>query len=32
MALKIKCNDDRVRGATQAILLIGRDLLARGET
>ncbi len=32
MALKIKCNDDRVRGATSAILLIGRDLLSRGET
>ena len=32
MALKIKWNDDRVRGATTAILLIGRDRLARGET
>jgi hypothetical protein len=28
--LKIKWNDDRVRGATTAILLIGRDRLARG--
>ena len=32
MALKIKCNDDRVRGATSAILLISRDRLFRGET
>ena len=32
MALKIKWNDDRVRGATTAILLIGRDRLLRGET
>ena len=32
MALKIKWNDDRVRGATTAILLIGRDRLARGQT
>jgi hypothetical protein len=32
MRLKIKWNDDRVRGATTAILLIGRDRLARGET
>ena len=32
MGLKIKWNDDRVRGATTAILLIGRDRLARGET
>ncbi len=32
MALKIKWNDDRVRGATTAILLISRDRLARGET
>lgn len=32
MALKIKWNDDRVRGATTAILLIGRDRLVRGET
>jgi len=30
MRLKIKWNDDRVRGATTAILLIGRDALARG--
>ncbi|MDI1247676.1 MAG: hypothetical protein PSV13_02210 [Lacunisphaera sp.] len=32
MRLKIKWNDDRVRGATAAILLIGRDRLARGLT
>ncbi|MBI3886282.1 MAG: hypothetical protein HY302_11210 [Opitutae bacterium] len=32
MALKIKWNDDRVRGATTAILLIGRERLHRGET
>ncbi len=32
MALKIKWNDDRVRGATTAILLIGRDRLHRGAT
>lgn len=32
MGLKIKWNDDRVRGATTAILLIGRDRLARGAT
>lgn len=32
MRLKIKWNDDRVRGATTAILLIGRDRLHRGET
>jgi len=32
MPLKIKWNDDRVRGATTAILLIGRARLARGET
>lgn len=31
MALKIKWNDDRVRGATTALLLIGRDRLARGK-
>jgi hypothetical protein len=30
--LKIKWNDDRVRGAATAILLIGRDRLSRGET
>ena len=32
MALKIKWNDDRVRGATTAILLISRDRLIRGES
>ena len=32
MTLKIKWNDDRVRGATTAILLIGRDRLHCGET
>jgi hypothetical protein len=32
MGLKIKWNDDRVRAATTAILLITRDRLARGET
>ena len=32
MGLKIKWNDDRVRGATTAILLIGRERLIRGET
>jgi hypothetical protein len=32
MRLKIKWNDDRVRGATTAILLITRDRLLRGET
>ena len=32
MALKIKWNDDRVRGAATAILLIGRERLARGRT
>jgi hypothetical protein len=31
MGLKIKWNDDRVRGATTAILLINRDRLIRGE-
>ena len=31
MALKIKWNDDRVRGATTALLLIGRDRLSRGK-
>ncbi len=31
MGLKIKWNDDRVKGATTAILLIGRDRLARGK-
>ena len=32
MRLKIKWNDDRVRRAATAILLIGRDRLARGLT
>lgn len=32
MGLKIKWSDDRVRGAITAILLIGRDRLARGLT
>lgn len=32
MRLKIKWNDDRVSGATTAILLIGRDRLFRGQT
>lgn len=32
MGLKIKWNDDRVRGATTAILLISRARLLRGET
>ena len=31
MALKIKWNDDRVRAAATAILLISRDRLARGK-
>lgn len=31
MPLKIKWNDDRVRAATTAILLISRDRLARGK-
>ncbi len=31
MRLKIKWNDDRVKAATRAILLIGRERLARGE-
>ena len=31
MGVKIKWNDDRVRGATTAILLIGRDRLFRGK-
>ena len=30
MALKIKWNDDRVRGATTAILLLGREHIFRG--
>ena len=32
MGLKIKWNDDRVRGATTALLLISRDRLCRGVT
>jgi hypothetical protein len=32
MGLKIKWNDDRVRGAITAVLLVGRARLARGET
>ena len=32
MRLKIKWNDDRVRAATAAILLLSRDYLVRGET
>lgn len=32
MGLKIKWNDDRVKGAVTAVLLISRDRLARGET
>lgn len=32
MRLKIKWNDDRVRGATTAVLLISRDRLIRGES
>ena len=32
MGLKIKWNDDRVRGATTAVLLISRDRLSRGVT
>ena len=32
MGLKIKWNDDRVRGTTTALLLISRDRLSRGET
>ena len=32
MALKIKWNDDRVKEATTAILLISRDRLRRGLT
>ncbi len=31
MALQIKWNDDRVRGATTALLLISRDQLSRGK-
>ena len=32
MALKIKWNDDRVKEAMTAILVLGRDRLVRGET
>ena len=32
MRLKIKWNDDRVRAATTAVLLLSRDYLTRGET
>jgi hypothetical protein len=32
MRLKIKWNDDRVRGAATAILLLSRERLIRGET
>ena len=32
MALKIKWSDDRVQGATTAVLLLVRARLARGET
>ena len=32
MPLKIKWNDDRVRGAATAILLISRERFARGKT
>lgn len=32
MGLKIKWNDDRVRGTTTALLLLVRDRLSRGET
>ena len=32
MGLKIKWNDDRVRGTTTALLLICRDRLSRGDT
>lgn len=32
MGLKIKWNDDRVRGATTAVLLIGRERIFRGAT
>ena len=32
MGLKIKWNDDRVRGAVTAILLLSRDRLSRGKT
>jgi hypothetical protein len=32
MASKIKWNDDRVHGTATAVLLIGRDRIARGKT
>lgn len=32
MGLKIKWNDDRVRGTATALLLIARDRLSRGQT
>ena len=32
MGLKIKWNDDRVRGTATALLLIARDRLSRGDT
>ncbi|HTJ79467.1 MAG TPA: hypothetical protein VL357_10775 [Rariglobus sp.] len=32
MGLKIKWNDDRVRGTATALLLICRDRLSRGDT
>jgi hypothetical protein len=32
MAMKIKWNDDRVKGTTTALLLIARDRLSRGDT
>jgi hypothetical protein len=32
MGLKIKWNDDRIRGTTKALLLIARDRLSRGDT
>ncbi|MDB6164962.1 MAG: hypothetical protein JWQ83_102 [Lacunisphaera sp.] len=32
MALKIKWNDDRVRGAATALLLISRERFSRGKT
>ena len=32
MGLKIKWNDDRIKGTTTALLLISRDRLSRGYT
>lgn len=32
MAMKIKWNDDRVKGTTTALLLIARDRMSRGVT